>query len=266
MPNISTADVSTYTVTMVVDGEVKEVPLSEVMDGSLRQQDYTKKTTDLAEQRKAMEAQVAAIETFKGRLTQDPVGVIVDIAKRTFGNEDPAEATKLLAEHLGTKGLLPATQGATQDADDDWDNGQQRTGTPPGNSGDAEIGLLKGQIAQLVGLMEQMRADTSLNGTLGELAGRYSDFAELKPQVLKYAADNGVNPETAYLAVRGQQALNAPPAAPPDISALLSGMSTGDATVGTIDVLMGNGGSSGPATMSIEQALKEATATVLSEA
>lgn len=44
-----------------VGGEEKEVPVSELINGYQRQSDYTKKTMELADQRKAMEAEAAKI-------------------------------------------------------------------------------------------------------------------------------------------------------------------------------------------------------------
>lgn len=43
------------TVTAKIDGEEQEIPLSEAMQGYQRQQDYTRKTQELASQRRELE-------------------------------------------------------------------------------------------------------------------------------------------------------------------------------------------------------------------
>ena len=59
--------------TIVVDGEKSELSLHEIRRGHLRESDYTRKTQELAEQRKALEAErdakQSALEQQAGRLT-----------------------------------------------------------------------------------------------------------------------------------------------------------------------------------------------------
>jgi hypothetical protein len=51
------------TVTVKIDGKTEELPLEEVVKGYQRQADYSRKTADLAEQRKAHDAEKAAVAT-----------------------------------------------------------------------------------------------------------------------------------------------------------------------------------------------------------
>jgi hypothetical protein len=58
------------TVTVKVDGKTEELPLEEVVKGYQRQADYSRKTADLAEQRKAHEADKAAVATERAQYAQ----------------------------------------------------------------------------------------------------------------------------------------------------------------------------------------------------
>lgn len=50
------------TVTVKIDGKDVEIPISELKNGYQRQADYTRKTMEVAEQRKAAEAQIAQVQ------------------------------------------------------------------------------------------------------------------------------------------------------------------------------------------------------------
>jgi len=60
-------DPEKYTVKVKVDGEEVEVTLKELQDGYSRTQDYTRKTMDLAERRKALEVQEQAVQEQLGQ-------------------------------------------------------------------------------------------------------------------------------------------------------------------------------------------------------
>lgn len=95
-----------------VDGEEVDVPLDELLRGYSRTSDYTRKTQKLAEERKAYEAETAAVreerqryanvlQTMESQLTatKEP-----DWAK--LFEEDPIEASKQFAMHQSRKEQL----------------------------------------------------------------------------------------------------------------------------------------------------------------
>lgn len=65
--------------TVPIDGH-GEVTVAELTNGYLRQADYTKKTQELAEQRKAFEAESAAASKLMDALKNDPAGTIASLA------------------------------------------------------------------------------------------------------------------------------------------------------------------------------------------
>lgn len=94
------AELPKYTVK--VNGEEKEVPLDELLAGYLRQSDYTRKTQELAEQRKALSQPAVPQKTEVSTPAQS--GNLNEIAKqiasRQLGLESPDELSELNFDHI----------------------------------------------------------------------------------------------------------------------------------------------------------------------
>ena len=84
-----------------INGEEQEVPLDEILAGYMRQQDYTRKTQELAEQRKAI-AQPAVPQNpvptpqQSGNLNE----IAKQIASKQLGLESPDELSELNFDHI----------------------------------------------------------------------------------------------------------------------------------------------------------------------
>lgn len=74
-------------VEVTVDGSTQNVPLSEVRDGYMRQADYTRKTQDVARERKMLETAARFYNAFE----EDQVGFARAVASRV-GLIDPSQA------------------------------------------------------------------------------------------------------------------------------------------------------------------------------
>ena len=75
-----------HRVTVKVDGEDIEVPLSEAVAGFSRQADYTRKTQELAQQR----AELQWATAIRGALDNDPAGTL-ELLKAHYGLQSPAQ-------------------------------------------------------------------------------------------------------------------------------------------------------------------------------
>jgi len=58
------------TVTVTVDGKTREIPLEEAAKGYQRQEDYTRKTQALAEERKALKSEAASVQQERAQYAQ----------------------------------------------------------------------------------------------------------------------------------------------------------------------------------------------------
>jgi hypothetical protein len=108
-PDEGTPDEQTYTVK--VNGEERAVPLSELLNGYSRTEDYKAKTTAVAEERRAIEAQKAALEpTLKAQYANQ-----LEEATNLFAQFDPVlvEARQINWEAL--KAQDPAAYVQAQD-------------------------------------------------------------------------------------------------------------------------------------------------------
>lgn len=84
-----TSDDPMYTIT--VDGEEYEVNLSELRNGYQRQSDYTRKTSQLAEERRALQAKTAEVEQLRNQLE-------AAMAKYAQGDGEPEPDWEKLSE------------------------------------------------------------------------------------------------------------------------------------------------------------------------
>lgn len=79
------------------------VTVKELREGALRRDDYTRKTQQLAEERKELEQQREKIDRFTAAFDEDPVGVL---EKLVSVQEQPTHAVAYLLKNLADNGLL----------------------------------------------------------------------------------------------------------------------------------------------------------------
>lgn len=155
-----------------VDGEDVEVPLKETLAGYQRQADYTRKTQELADQRK----ELAWATAIKGALDQDPVTTL-----------------QLLAEQYGVQ-FARDVQAAHEAPNDDpfdfggWDD------EPTGNQPDPKYADLEARIQRF----EAAQAEQQLNATLGALASKYGEDFDPVEVVSAAMASGSTDLEATY--------------------------------------------------------------------
>jgi hypothetical protein len=108
------------TYTVKVDGKAVEVTLQELQNGYQRQADYTRKTSDLAEQRKTFEAQEQAIQQERAQYAQalQQLSQMIPNELARFQNvdwgrlksEDPFEYMQMREEYRETQERIQAVQ------------------------------------------------------------------------------------------------------------------------------------------------------------
>jgi hypothetical protein len=96
--------------TVKVDGEEVEVTVREALEGYQRREDYTRKTQELAEARKAFEGEIQEyaevfenVTAFEEAWEQDPTGVLSRLAA---GTDNPTHALVLTIKELAVGGHL----------------------------------------------------------------------------------------------------------------------------------------------------------------
>jgi hypothetical protein len=139
-----------------VDGEEREVSLDELRDGYQRQSDYTRKTQDLAAERKRLqqaEAIVAALES------------------------DPAGTLNALGDAFGVQGQPAAP---TDSYGSEWDE--------PEDSTAKRLGELENRLAQ----QDRLHRQQQLEKQVETLRGQYGDFDsdELYQHALRHNIGN----------------------------------------------------------------------------
>jgi hypothetical protein len=142
--------------TVKVDGEEREVSLDELRDGYQRQSDYTRKTQDLAAERKRLqqaEAIVAALES------------------------DPAGTLNALGDAFGVQGQPAAP---TDSYGSEWDE--------PEDSTAKRLGELENRLAQ----QDRLHRQQQLEKQVETLRGQYGDFDsdELYQHALRHNIGN----------------------------------------------------------------------------
>lgn len=111
-------------VEITVDGETTQVPLREAASGYMRQSAFTRKTQDLANQRKELEPYVQVVQAFE---------------------QDPEAATLALANYYGFDPVGQPQQKPKQDSYS-WDDDEESSEPDPR---DTEIEQLKRQVNAL---------------------------------------------------------------------------------------------------------------------
>ena len=96
--------------TVKVDGEEVEVTVREALEGYQRREDYTRKTQELSEARKAFEGEIQEyaevfenVSAFEEAWEENPTGVI---ARLTAGTDNPTHALVLTIKELAVGGHL----------------------------------------------------------------------------------------------------------------------------------------------------------------
>lgn len=88
-PVLDLDDFSDYVVPIKVDGQEQFVPLSDAVQGSMRQADYTRKTQELAAQREAQAEAIAIAEALRTN-PQETLKVLEDWFIEDGGTEPPS--------------------------------------------------------------------------------------------------------------------------------------------------------------------------------
>lgn len=269
MPRPATEAEMTEITVQVKDGSgnLVDVPLVELVKGYLRQDDYTRKSTQVAEERHAAEAALAQVNQLRTRLQTEPTAVILDIAKQMYNTDGNARrAAQLLAKALVAEHGPGATRQKSQSEDtepDPWAPDEDLTGGDMRD--DPVVAALQAELAKLQATVAQMGATHSVEGTLARLRAEHPDFSEMQNEVLAFARDQGIaDLDVAYLAVMGQKAATAQPPKPPTLAELLGmGDGDGDEAPSTAGVLTGRPEGAGPATSDPNSAIERAIQEVL---
>jgi hypothetical protein len=163
-------------VTVKVNGTEVEVPLGEALNGYLRQEDYTRKTQSLAEDRKysdwAKSLQVA--------LEENPFNVVKSLA----------DAYKIpLNDNFGSEEDLYAN-----------DDPEFRKLLERDKQREAQLARMQEEIDRV----QQDRIMVEVKAELAQVQAMYADFDPEK--VLPVALERGLNIEDAYLYNKGREA------------------------------------------------------------
>lgn len=169
-------------VTVKVGGVEMQVPLSEAIAGYSREQDYRKKTMDLAEERRQMEKSLEDYNSLRDRLNSDPVGTVT-----------------ALAEAYGVETL-------------DTDPSVDEDLSPE----DRRVAALEAELKQLKDSFNDTKAVSAVEKEMQALQAKFPDSDP--DATLKWAHDNGFGRgqlEHAYKAMMFDQAPTDPPAGTP---------------------------------------------------
>jgi hypothetical protein len=131
------------TFTVKVDGEEVEVTVREALEGYQRREDYTRKTQELAEARKAFEGEIQEyaevfenVTAFEEAWEENPTGVISRLAA---GTDNPTHALVLVIKELAVAGELEQDFLKTFGIDDELISAWSR---------DVELDTLRGKVTK----------------------------------------------------------------------------------------------------------------------
>jgi hypothetical protein len=149
----------------------------ELGEGWMRQADYTRKTQDLAIQRKEVETAT----NLMSQLEQNPSGTL-----------------QALANSLGVDLVAPSAAPTTNHQNDDWDTGGWDNGSSQELSEDPRITKLLAAVETLQSQVGQVAGNQARNSVESELAQVTSKFAEdgidIDPGMLaRYARSNNLD-------------------------------------------------------------------------
>jgi hypothetical protein len=165
-------------VTIKVNGEELSVPLSEVANGYMRQADYTRKTQEIAELRKAAEWG----KQMRDALLEDPEGLINSLAQ-----------------------AMNVQVNATADAESNYETDDPEL-APLANRL-KELEAENKRLAQFVDAQRQEAIDREVRAELEAVKAKYPDFDP--HEVLPIAIQRQLGIEEAYLLVSAKKGVEA---------------------------------------------------------
>lgn len=177
-------------VTVKINGEETEVPLEELRNGYMRQQDYTFKTQQVAEERKLAEW----AKEFQARFSEDPKQMVRMLASavgaQLDGGTEQAEPDPFADLLASDPELAPVANTIKQ-------QNQMIQALHQ------ELSALKGEFGRTVQETESERNLRLVKEEISEMKGKFEDFDEM--QVLQVAAKTGLDLESSYLLLKGAE-------------------------------------------------------------
>jgi hypothetical protein len=185
-----------------VDGEEVEVTVREALEGYQRREDYTRKTQELAEARKAFEGEIQEyaevfenVTAFEEAWEENPTGVISRLAA---GTDNPTHALVLVIKELAVAGELERDFLETFGIDDDLIKVWSR---------DVELDTLRGKVSKVESLEAEEQSQQEYERSVQEAIAAYERSIDeiiadeglefdaegreaFKRQVAKYAQEN----------------------------------------------------------------------------
>ena len=149
-------------VEITVDGETTQVPLREAASGYMRQSAFTRKTQDLANQRKELEPYVEVVRAFE---------------------QDPEAATVALANYYGFDPMGQQPQQQPQQDPYSWDDDDSTSQPARPSAADQEIEQLKRQVRALTANQSEQFIDKEAAALVDRYPG--IDPAEVKRHAIQ---------------------------------------------------------------------------------
>ena len=169
------------TFTVKVNGTDQTVTLEEMQAGYMRQADYTRKTTDVANQRKELEKAVVLSEALE---------------------KDPRRTLETIAAHYGVNAPVAAPQRAAVDYGDD-NLGEPENVDPNMQALQAEVDRLNSQLSSVATTQQMGKIDQ-------ELAALESQYGTIdRETLLRHASVNNLPIATAYRDLHFEEAQSA---------------------------------------------------------
>lgn len=190
--------------TVKVDGEELEVTVREALEGYQRREDYTRKTQELSEARKAFEGEIQEyaevfenVTAFEEAWEENPTGVL---ARLTAGTDNPTHALVLTIKELAVEGRLEKDFLQTFGIDDglikEW-------------SRDVELNSLRGEVSKTQSRQAEEQEQAVYQRSVQEAVSKYERAIDeiiedeglrldaegresFKREVARYAAENSL--------------------------------------------------------------------------
>jgi hypothetical protein len=208
----SSFDLDAYgsqTVDITVDGEVQQVPVSELRNGYMRQASFTQKSQTLAEERQRLDGAQALASAYAN---------------------DPETTVRFLAEQAGIT-LGEATAVAEAAEQDSWaDDGTH----------DPRMDLFEQRFAEL----DAREARFEVEGTLWNLGQRYGDAFDQSAVIARAIEDRSDNLEATFMQMQGEKAMGQQYAAAEIARKAAEGDASATAAKAALAETVGTGGSS----------------------
>jgi hypothetical protein len=154
--------------TVKVDGEEVEVTVREALEGYQRREDYTRKTQELAEARKAFEGEIQEyaevfenVTAFEEAWEENPTGVISRLAA---GTDNPTHALVLVIKELAVAGELEKDFLQTFGIDDELIQAWSR---------DVELDTLRGKVTKTESRQAEEQAQYEYERSVQQAIAQY---------------------------------------------------------------------------------------------